>query len=136
MAIKAKKVKYSSRERNKYRIRKRVYGTGDRPRISVFKSSKHIYAQIISDMTGETLASASTLEKEVIEVSTQIPKEQAHNDSRSSKSVAAARAVGKVLAKRGLEKNLTEVIFDRNGFIYKGRISAVAEGAREGGLKF
>ncbi len=143
MAIKSKKIKLAPRDKNKIRIRKRLSGTAERPRISVFKSSKHTYAQVVSDETGTTLAAASTLEADVIAeidkliaASKKKDAEAAIKDTKSSKSVNAARAVGVVLARRVLEKKLTKVVFDRNGFLYSGRIKAVADGAREGGLEF
>jgi len=143
MAIKSKKVKLNARERNKFRIRKKAIGSSERPRVTVFKSSKHTYAQAISDLTGKTLVSASTLEEEVMgevkKIAATSGKEGdtvARNDLKSSKSVNAARAVGIVLARRVLELKVNAVVFDRNGFIYSGRIQAVADGARAGGLQF
>lgn len=136
MAIKAKKVKRDGRARSKIRIRKKIFGTDAKPRASIFKSSKHTYAQVVVDDENKTSVSASTLDKEVIEALGSISKEGVHNDSRSTKSVAAAKAVGIVLAKRCLAKNISTIVFDRNGFVYKGRIRAVADGAREGGLNF
>lgn len=146
MAIKSKKVKLDARTKSKFRIRKKAVGTPERPRITVFKSSKHTYAQAISDLTGKTVASASTLEKdvmgEVAKIAGTSGKESkegtatARNDLKSTKSVNAARAVGIVLARRMLEQKVSGVVFDRNGFIYSGRIQAVADGAREGGLQF
>lgn len=136
MAIKSKKIKVAGRQRVKIRIRKRISGTEARPRMSVFKSSKHIYAQLVDDITGKTLAAASSLEKEAqtkaksVKVDDQAPK------TTSTKSVAAAHAVGLLLAERCKGKNIGEVVFDRNGFVYHGRIKAVADGARAGGLKF
>ena len=132
MKTKAKKVASSKRERKKMRTRRTIRGTSDRPRVSVFRSEKHIYAQLISDETHATLASASTLDKDVqAEL-----KNLAEGGKGSSKSVVAAKAVGIVLARRGKEKKISDVIFDRNGFLYAGRIKALADGAREGGLKF
>ena len=115
------------RVRAKLRSRK-ILAASDRPRISVFRSSKHIYAQLIADDTGTTLATASTLDKEIVDA---IKK-----DKKSSKSVDAARLVGKVFAQRAMALNVTEVKFDRNGFVYSGRVKAIAEGAREAGLQF
>jgi large subunit ribosomal protein L18 len=117
----ANKREDSARRRRQARVRKRVTGTDGRPRICVFRSSKHIYAQVISDDQGKTLAAASTL---------------ASGDAEKNKGVEAAKLVGLALAKICKEKNITEVVFDRNGFLYHGRVKAVAEGAREGGLKF
>lgn len=163
MAIKSKKLRFSSRQKNKYRIRKKVSGTSERPRLSVFRSGKHMYGQVISDETGQTLAAVSTRDAAVIsaipeavslfEKSKGAPKsgaeesgaaatksqgseELAINATRTSKSVAAALAVGTVIGKLALEKNISQVTFDRNGFLYHGRIRAVAEGARMAGLKF
>ena len=132
MAVMKKKVRYSAREKTKRRIRKRIIGADDRPRLSVFRSAKHLYAQLISDTTGTTLVSASTLDKDV---KSQIEK-LASDKSKSSKSLAAAALVGKILAERSKAKNFTKVVFDRSGFLYHGRIKALADGAREGGLQF
>jgi len=138
MAIKAKKVKRTSRERTKFRLRKTIIGTVEKPRVSVFRSSKHTYAQIISDVDGKTLVSASTLDKEVLDQITSLAAkaEESGKKAQSTKSVIAASAVGVVLANRCKDKNITKVVFDRNGFIYKGRIQALADGARSGGLLF
>ena len=158
MAIKSKKVRMSAREKSKLRIRKRVLSGGGRPRLSVFRSGKHMYAQIVSDLSGKTLVAASTLDEEVVaaipqavEAAVAFAKKSGEQESkkegapspavtlatsRSSKSVAAALAVGAVLAKRALANNVAEVVFDRNGFVYHGRVRAVAEGARAAGLNF
>lgn len=136
MAIKSKKGKLSAREKVKIRIRKKVTGGESRPRLSVYRSAKHLYAQLIVDSTGETLASASTLDPEVLKEVQNLPAEVGHNDAKSTKSVRAAHAVGLVLARRSLEKKVQAAVFDRNGFVYTGRIQAVAEGARKGGLQF
>lgn len=136
MAIKSKKGRISPRERVRIRIRKRVSGTVARPRLSVFRSAKHLYVQLVDDISGKTLAAASTLDKEVMSKVTKLDLSKAHNKATSSKSSAAARAVGLVLAEKSKQKNIVEVVFDRNGFLYHGRIKAVADGAREGGLKF
>ncbi len=113
-----------ARLKRKVRVRKKISGTGTRPRLSVFKTASHIYAQVIDDTTGTTLASASTL---LDEVSTGL----AHTGN-----VEAAKKVGAVIAKRTLEKQITTVVFDRSGFLYHGRIKALAESARENGLVF
>jgi large subunit ribosomal protein L18 len=113
------------RVRRQARVRKKVLGTSERPRLCVFRSAKHIYAQIIEDINGTTLVSASTLKPESVNLEGNYPG-----------NVNAAKEVGKVVAKRALEKNIESVIFDRNGFLYHGRVQALAEGAREGGLKF
>ena len=103
------------------RVRSKVSGTAECPRLDVFRSNAHIYAQVIDDTTGTTLVSASTVEKEF--------KEYGGNKE-------AARAVGKKLAERALEKNIKDVVFDRGGYVYHGRVQELAEGAREGGLNF
>lgn len=121
--------KKNKRIRSKMRNRAKVQGSDTRPRICVFKSSKHMYVQLISDASGKTLVSASTLDKEVQAM-------LKGDDKGSTKSVAAAKAVGTVFAKRALSSNISEVKFDRNGFIYTGRVKAVADGAREAGLAF
>ncbi len=113
--------KLSVRKRRGIRVRKKIFGTAERPRLSVFRSAKHIYAQVIDDEQGKTLAAASSVSKGV-------------STEGSKKEVAAA--VGKALADKCKELNIAEVSFDRNGFRYHGRVSAVADGAREGGLKF
>ncbi|MGE0680478.1 MAG: 50S ribosomal protein L18 [Candidatus Binatia bacterium] len=107
------------------RVRKRIRGTNDLPRLCVFRSGKHIYAQIISDENGKTLAAVSTLSPTV-----------APEIAKQSATIAAAKEVGMVVARVCQEKGINEVIFDRNGFLYHGRIQALAEGAREAGLKF
>jgi large subunit ribosomal protein L18 len=116
--------KESSRVRRKVSIRKTLSGTAERPRLSVFRSAKHIYAQAIDDVTHQVIASASDME-EAIAASLQ-----------GKKKKDKAKEVGKAVAKKLLAKNITQVVFDRNGYIYHGRVSAVADGAREGGLKF
>ncbi|MGH7854231.1 MAG: 50S ribosomal protein L18 [Candidatus Binatia bacterium] len=113
-----------ARLRRKQRVRKKVTGTDGRPRICVFRSNKHIYAQVISDDQGKTLAAVSTLSDSVADT------------RKKSKGVEVAKLVGLALAKVCKEKNITEVVFDRNGFLFHGRVKAVADGAREGGLKF
>jgi large subunit ribosomal protein L18 len=113
-----------ARMRRKERVRKKVLGTDQRPRICVFKSNKHIYAQIISDDRRVTLASVSTLSKDL---ATKV---------ENIKGVEAAKQVGLVLAKICKEKQITHVVFDRNGFLFHGRVRAIADGAREGGLEF
>lgn len=110
------------RLRRKRGIRRRTFGVPTRPRLSVFRSAKHIYAQVIDDLTGRTLAAASTNEK--------------GSKVDNGGNCAAASDVGKRLASRATEAGISAVIFDRNGFLYHGRVKALAEGAREGGLKF
>ena len=97
---------------------------GERARLSVFRSSKHIYAQVIDDVKGETLASASSIEKDL------------RGSQKTGANIAAAKAVGKLVAERAAAKGVTNVVFDRGGYLYHGRVKALAEAAREGGLKF
>lgn len=119
------KTKKNSRSRAKIKIRKRIFGTSEKPRFSVYRSITNIYAQLIDDTTGTTLVSASSLEKEI------------ENELKSVKSkIERSKIVGSLIAKKAIEKNISGVVFDRNGFLYHGRVKAVAEGAREGGLKF
>lgn len=112
------------RERRKLRIRKKVNGTGERPRLSVFRSARHIYAQVIDDATGQTLAAASTLSKDL--------KGQFGEDTKTE----AAKKVGQLIAKICKEKGIIKIVFDRNGYLYHGRIGALAQAAREAGLEF
>jgi len=135
MATQGKKIAKTSRDKRKLRIRQKLEGTVERPRLSVFRSSKHIYAQVISDVDSKTIVSASTLDKDVQAKVSKLAKES--TDSKSStKSVCAARAVGLVLAERSKAAKVEQVVFDRNGFLYAGRIKALADGARDGGLNF
>ncbi|WP_437482370.1 50S ribosomal protein L18 [Sorangium sp. So ce1014] len=117
-------MKIVGRERRKLRIRKKVEGTPERPRLSVFRSSKHIYAQVIDDVSGKTLAHASTLSKDL--------KGSLDEDNK----VEAAKKVGALIAKICKEKQIGKVVFDRNGYLYHGRVSALAQAAREAGLDF
>ena len=112
------------RRKKHYRLRNRFAGTAERPRLAVFRSNNHMYAQIIDDSVGHTLASSSTVEKEI--------KAELENTD----TVDAAAYVGTVIAKRAIEKGITEVVFDRGGFIYQGKVQALADAAREAGLKF
>lgn len=112
------------RRRIRYRIRKKVAGTAERPRLAVFRSGKHIYAQAIDDATGSTVAHVSTLDTEV---RAKAPK---------GGNVAAAKVVGAAVAERLKSKGIESVVFDRGGFLYHGRVKALAEAAREAGLKF
>jgi large subunit ribosomal protein L18 len=112
-----------ARIKRKARIRKKITGTSDQPRMSVFRSARHVYAQIIDDTTGITLATASSVEKGF--------KEQEKFENKK----AAATYVGKLLAERALEKGIKKVVFDRNGFLYHGRVKALSDGARKAGLK-
>ena len=114
---------YERRRIRRYRIRRRVVGSAERPRLSVFRSSKHIYAQVIDDMQGVTLAAASSRE----DLATSI--------EGKGKS-AVSTAVGKLLAERAREKGVEKVCFDRGGYLYHGRVKALADGARAGGLNF
>ena len=140
MGKKGKSVDLSSRDRTKRRIRSRLSATTQRPRLSVYKSSLHTYAQLVSDNDGKTIASASTLDKEVKALIAQVAgengKAEGGNNLTSTKSRNAAQAVGMVLAKRGREKNIQRVVFDRSGYRYCGRVQAVADGARKGGFEF
>lgn len=117
--------KLSIRKRRHVRVRAKVNGTTQRPRLNVFRSSAHIYAQVIDDTRGTTLVAASDLEAEV--------KERAGD---GAPKLARAKVVGQVVAERAKQAGLEAVVFDRGGFLYHGRIRAVAEGAREGGLQF
>ena len=119
MLLKADKNK--TRQKRHLRVRNRVAGTAARPRLNVFRSLKHIYAQVIDDDKGITIAAASTLDKDF---------------NGTGGNIAAAKAVGTAIAKKALEKGINEVVFDRGGYIYHGRIAALAQAAREGGLKF
>lgn len=123
----ASNTKKQARLKRKRSIRKRLSGTSERPRLSVFRSAKHIYAQIIDDDTGRTLAFASSVDKQV--------KELIKSESPVNKSAVANR-IGKVIAERAMGKGIKKVVFDRNGFLYHGRVKAVSDGAREGGLDF
>ena len=110
--------------KRRQRIRKNLKGTSARPRISVFRSARHIYAQVIDDTSGQTIAAASSLEKTV--------REQPKFDNK----VATATFVGKLLAERAIGQGVQKAVFDRNGFLYHGRVKALSEGAREAGLDF
>jgi large subunit ribosomal protein L18 len=135
MATQGKRITNGARERTKVRIRKKVVGTAERPRLSIFRSSKHTYAQVIVDDGHKTISSASTLDKEVQSALAKLVKGQ-DGAKGSLKSVSAARAVGMVLAERTKAAKVSQVVFDRNGFLYAGRVKALADGAREGGLNF
>jgi large subunit ribosomal protein L18 len=121
------KTKDDRRERIKYRIRKRVEGTPERPRLTVFRSVAHIYVQVVDDAKGQTIAAASTVEPSL--------KGALSKDAKGG-NVAGAKAIGKAIAERLLEKGVKQVVFDRNGFLYHGRVKAVADAAREAGLEF
>jgi large subunit ribosomal protein L18 len=111
--------KLAARRRRHRRVRKKVVGTPERPRLAVFRSNRHIYAQVIDDFAGRTLAAASSLK-----------------DANGGEPKEAAKAVGKALAERATAAGITQVTFDRGGFIFHGRVESLAEGAREGGLRF
>lgn len=113
-----------ARKKRHARVRRKVSGTPERPRLSVFRSSKHIYAQLIDDLAGRTLVSASTVDKEL------------RDKIQNGGNIEAAKQVGALIAKRALEKGYTKVVFDRGGYLYHGRVKALAEAAREGGLQF
>jgi len=113
-----------ARQKRKARIRTRMFGTEQRPRLSVFRSAKHIYAQLVVDSTGSTILTASTLSPEI------------RVDIAGMKKSDAAKKVGELLGKKAVEKNIRKVVFDRNGFLYHGRVKALADGARESGLEF
>ncbi|NLV88969.1 MAG: 50S ribosomal protein L18 [Tissierellia bacterium] len=111
-----------NRKKRHARVRRKIFGTPEKPRLNVFRSGKHIYAQIIDDSVGHTLVSASTLENK--------------ENLTSTKNKEAARLVGEAIAKKALEKGIQEVVFDRGGYLYHGRIKELADAAREAGLKF
>lgn len=113
-----------ARKRRHARVRKKVFGTAERPRLNVFRSNQHIYAQLIDDTRGVTLISASTVDKEL--------KDQVEHGG----NIEAAQKVGELVAKRALEKGYKAVVFDRGGYLYHGRVRALADAAREAGLEF
>ena len=117
----SKKDSNKARLQRHKRVRAKISGTAERPRLDVFKSAKNIYAQVIDDVAGVTLVSASTLEKDF---------------EGNGGNKEAARLVGKKIAEKAAAKGITEVVFDRGGYLYHGRVSELADGAREGGLKF
>lgn len=120
----SKESKSKIRVKKHTRLRNRFSGTPDRPRLAVFRSNNHMYAQIIDDTVGKTIVSASTLQKDV------------KAELEKTNDVAAATYLGTVIAKRALEKGIKAVVFDRGGFIYQGKIQALADAAREAGLEF
>ncbi|MBQ3544886.1 MAG: 50S ribosomal protein L18 [Lachnospiraceae bacterium] len=120
----SKKSRSEIRVKKHRRLRNRLVGTSETPRLAVFRSNNHMYAQIIDDTVGNTLVSASTLQKEV------------KAELEKTNNVDAAAYLGTVIAKRALEKGITTVVFDRGGFIYQGKIAALADAAREAGLEF
>ena len=121
------KTKEDRRDRIKYRIKKRVQGTEARPRLTVFRSVAHMYVQVVDDMTGRTIASASSTESAV---------KGALAKKAKGGNIEGAKAIGKTIAERLIEKGVKRVVFDRNGFLYHGRVKAVADAAREAGLEF
>lgn len=123
MAIESK---IESRQRRHHSLRKRIAGTAERPRLVVYRSARHIYAQVIDDTSKKTLAAASDL----------MPKKNPPADAPKGKKRDRAKQVGAIVAKKCLEKGIAQVVFDRGGYRYHGRISSVATGAREAGLKF
>ena len=120
MSIKSER----ARKRRHRRIRMKISGTAERPRLNVYRSLNHIYAQVIDDVTGHTLVSASTLDRQLVDaLGGKTKREQ-------------AQVVGETVAQRALDAGITEVVFDRGGYLYHGRVKALADGARKGGLKF
>ena len=119
-----KESRTAARENKHRRLRNRLVGTAERPRLAVFRSNNHMYAQIIDDTVGNTLVSASTLQKDV------------KAELEKTNNVEAAAYLGTVIAKKAIEKGITSVVFDRGGFIYHGKIKALADAAREAGLNF
>lgn len=114
--------KVSARQKIRYRIRKKISGSAQKPRLSVFRSNKDIYVQLIDDASGTTIASASSREKDIA--------------AQKGNKVEASKKVGESIAKKSQDLGIKDVVFDRGGYLYHGRIKAVAEGAREGGLEF
>ena len=116
--------KIEARERRHSRVRKKVLGTNERPRLNIFKSLNHIYAQIIDDFEGKTIAAASSNDKEL------------KGKIKTGGNIEAAKTVGGLIAKRALNKGIKKIVFDRGGYLYHGRVKALADAAREGGLQF
>jgi large subunit ribosomal protein L18 len=114
--------KVSARQKIRYRIRKKISGTAAKPRLSVFRSNKDIYVQLIDDANGTTIAAASSRQKDIV--------------AQNGNKVATSKLVGEAIAKKSQELGIKDVVFDRSGYLYHGRIKAVADGAREGGLQF
>lgn len=136
-----KEIRQKRRRRDR-RVRAKIFGTAERPRLCVFRSAKHIYAQLIDDEKGKTLVAASDLELKKLKtknkkLKTKIKEKEIEEPSkRRTGKVAIAYEVGKLIAKKALEKKIEKVVFDRGGYKYHGRIKALAEGGREGGLTF
>ena len=120
----SKESRQKSREKKHLRIRNRFSGTAERPRLAVFRSNNHMYAQVIDDVAGKTIASASTLEKDI------------KSALKATDNVDAAAYIGDVVAKRAMEKGIKAVVFDRGGYIYHGKVAALADAARKAGLEF
>ena len=114
----------AARIKRHYRIRNKISGTAAQPRLAVFRSNKHIYAQLIDDVNGHTLAAASTMEADIA------------SKLETTSNIAAATAVGEAIAKKALEKGIGEAVFDRGGYVYHGKVKALADAAREAGLQF
>ena len=114
----------AARIKRHYRIRNKISGTAAQPRLAVFRSNKHIYAQLIDDVNGHTLAAASTMEADIA------------SKLETTSNIAAATAVGEAIAKKPLEKGISEAVFDRGGYVYHGKVKALADAAREAGLQF
>ena len=114
----------AARNKRHYRIRNKVSGTAQTPRLAVFRSNKHMYAQLIDDVAGNTIAAASTLESDIA------------SKLEFTSTIEGAKAVGEAIAKKALEKGITEVVFDRGGYVYHGKVQALADAAREAGLQF
>jgi large subunit ribosomal protein L18 len=121
------KTKEDRRQRIKFRLRKRTTGSSERPRLTVFRSVTHMYVQVVDDSNGKTIASASTVEPSL--------QGTMKKDAKGG-NIAGAKVIGKTIAERLLEKGVKQVVFDRNGFLYHGRVKAVADAAREAGLEF
>jgi large subunit ribosomal protein L18 len=119
-----KETRKDVREKKHLKLRNRYSGTAERPRLAVYRSNNHIYAQIIDDTVGKTLVSAGTVEKDIVA------------ELKNTDDVDAAAKIGEIIAKRAADKGITKVVFDRGGFIYQGKIAALAEAARKGGLEF
>lgn len=117
-------IRRTARLKRQRRVRRKVRGTVEQPRLCVFRSAKNIYAQIIEDQTGSTLVAMSSLSKDVLEA------------GKYGGNIESAKAVGKAIAEQALAKNIKQVVFDRNGFLYHGRVKALADAAREAGLSF
>ena len=120
----SKESRQEIRAKKHMKIRKRFSGTAERPRLAVFRSNNHVYAQVIDDVAGKTLVSASTLEKDI------------KAELKNTDDIEAATKIGDVVAKRALEKGIKAVVFDRGGYIYHGKVEALAEAARKAGLEF